>query len=63
MSKEKHTQGPDLEMKARIIGKYGSQRRFALAANIPECEVSNYLNRVKDWKPEHQKRAAECLNE
>ena len=63
MSKEKHIQGPDLETKAKIIRRYGTQRNFAQAAGIPEDALSNYLNRVRPWRPEHAERAAECLND
>ena len=49
------------ELKGEIYRLYGSQRRFALAAGIPECEVSNYLRGVKPWNPEHAKKAEKCL--
>ena len=63
MSKDEHTQGLDLETKAKIIRKFGTQRKFAQTAGIPECELSNYLNRVKEWTQEHAASAAECLGE
>lgn len=51
------------ELKGEIIKKYGTQRRFAQAAGIPECEVSNYLRGAKHWTPKHAKKAEKCLGD
>jgi len=63
MSKKGNDQGVDLETKAKIIRKYGTQRRFCQAAGIPEDALSNYLNRVRPWRPEHEARAEKCLSD
>jgi hypothetical protein len=51
------------ELKGEIVKKYGTQRRFAKAAGIPECELSNYLNKVKPWNPDHAAKARKCLGD
>jgi hypothetical protein len=53
----------DLETKAKIIRKFGTQRKFAQAAGIPECEVSNYIRGAKQWTKEHKQQAEKCLSE
>jgi hypothetical protein len=62
MAKKKR-QEPDFDTQRKIKKRFGTQRRFAQVAGIPEVELSNYLRGVKPWKAEHQKKAAECLGE
>lgn len=63
MTTENTPREPDFKTRNKIVRKFGTQRKFAQVAGIPEVALSEYLRGNKKWKPEHKKRAAECLGE
>jgi len=38
------------KLRARIIERYGDQKKFAEALNTSESTLSRYLSEGKDWK-------------
>lgn len=38
------------KLKARIMERYGDQKKFAEALNTSESTLSRYLSEGKDWK-------------
>ena len=50
------------KLKARIVEKYGDQKKFANAVGIPEATLSRLLSEGKDWKGSKLMKAVELLD-
>ena len=50
------------KLKGRIVEKYGSVTKFAVAMGMSDATMSQRLNGTSPWKVPEMKRAAELLD-